>query len=73
MQTILTRLQSALDKMLAALATKLPDLFLALVMLSIFLLLAVGVPRLLRRSLRRISSGDGPLNKRENNGSAPAS
>lgn len=53
MQTILTRLQSAWDKTLAALATKSPDLILALVVLSIFLLLAVGVPRLLRRSLRR--------------------
>ena len=45
MQTILMRLQTALDKVLAALATKSPDFVLALVVLGIFLLLAVGVPK----------------------------
>jgi len=53
MPTILTRLQSALDRTVTALSTKSPNLLLALVVFGIFLLLALGVPRLLRRGLRR--------------------
>src|SRR5205807_1554125 len=51
MHSFMARLQSTLDRAAATFSAKSPDLIMALLILGVFLLLALAVPRLLRRTL----------------------
>ena len=56
MQTILARLQSALNQSTSTLSAKSPSIIMACLVLGVFLLLALGAPRLLRRILRKANT-----------------
>src|SRR5258708_8920553 len=58
MPTMQARLQSTWDRAATIFTAKSPDILTALVVFGLFLVFAIGVPRLLRRALRRANVPD---------------